>query len=76
MSTGIASSSGSYTGNYSLGANWTIFAGGERYYNLKQSKLTNTIQELAIEEAKNNIELQITQVYLQLLYAHENSKNQ
>ena len=74
LSTGIASSSGSYTGNYSLGANWTIFAGGERYYNLKQSKLTNSIQELAIEEAKNNIELQITQVYLQLLYAHETVK--
>lgn len=74
LSTGSYSSNGSYTGNYGLNASWTVFNGGERYLNVKQTGLQNSIQALAIEEAKDNIELQITQTYLRLLYAYETVK--
>ncbi len=61
----------SYSGNYSLTANWTLFNGGQRRQELKQQKLRNTIDELAVEESANDIRLSLIQAYMQVLYAME-----
>lgn len=60
-----------YSGNYSLSAQWTLFNGGQRLKGIKQEKLNNQISELNITEQENGIKEQITQVYVQILYADE-----
>lgn len=60
-----------YTGNYSLNANWTVFDGGQRYQAHKQQKLQNTVDELDIEESENDIRVALVQAYMQVLYAME-----
>ena len=65
------SSTFSTSGSYGLNASWTIFDGGSRTTNIKQSELNNQIAELDIEESQNSIKLAIIQNYLQILYAGE-----
>ncbi|MDE7074661.1 MAG: TolC family protein [Odoribacter sp.] len=64
----------SYSGSYDLSSSVTLYGGGRLRKNLQQMELRNEVQELTIREAENNIELAITQAYVQLLYAHENVK--
>lgn len=64
-------SSLSTSGSYNLNASWTIFDGGSRVTGIKQAELNNRIDDLEIEESKNNIKLAIIQNYLQILYANE-----
>lgn len=61
----------SYTGSYDLSSTVTLFQGGKLKKNLQQMDLQNQVQELAIQESEDNIELAITQAFLQLLYANE-----
>lgn len=61
----------SYSGNYALNANWTLFDGGQRYQALKQQRLQNEVDELGIEQSEDDIQIAIVQTYLQVMYAME-----
>lgn len=66
-----ATTNNSYSGNYSVSANWKLFDGGQRQHAIKQQQLQDDVQELGIRESENDIEIAITQTYLQILYAYE-----
>lgn len=61
----------SYSGNYAVNANWKLFDGGQRQQAIKQQKLQDEINELAIEESEENIQISLVQTYMQVLYAME-----
>ncbi|NDW18462.1 TolC family protein [Dysgonomonas sp. 216] len=66
---------GTFAGQYGLNASWTIFNGNQNLNSIKQSKLQKEAEELNTEQQQNDIEISITQTYLQLLYARESIKN-
>ena len=60
-----------YNGNYSLSAQWTLWNGGRRLNNLKQQKTNRDIARLTVTETENNLQEQIAQLFIQILYADE-----
>lgn len=66
-----AQKNNSYSGNYAVNANWKLFDGGQRQQAIKQQKLQDEINELAIEESEENIQIALVQTYMQVLYALE-----
>jgi outer membrane protein len=60
-----------YSGNYQLGAQWTLWDGGKRRYNIKQKETEEDISELTVEETQNQLKEEITRLYVQILYAAE-----
>ncbi len=60
-----------YNGSYRLNASWTLFDGGQRYYNIKSNRLAQQEQELSAQETAYEIEMEILSSYLQILYARE-----
>ncbi|MFT4223557.1 TolC family protein [Dysgonomonas sp.] len=66
---------GLLNGQYTLNANWTIYNGGKNTNAIKQTKLQKESQELSTRTTQNNIEIAITQAYLQILYSRESIKN-
>lgn len=64
-----------FNGQYSINANWTIYDGKKNLNNIKQAKLQKEADELSTLQQQNDIEISITQTYLQLLYARESIKN-
>lgn len=66
-----AATNNSYSGNYSVSANWTLFDAGKRYQALKQQRIQNEVDELSIEHSENDIQIAIVQTYLQVMYAME-----
>lgn len=66
---------GLFAGQYGLNANWTVFNGNRNLNSIKQAKLQKEAEELATEQQQNDIEISITETYLQLLYARESIKN-
>ena len=61
----------SYSGNYSINANWTLFDAGRRNKAIKQQKLQNEMDRLTTEENEDEIRIAIVQTYLQVMYAME-----
>lgn len=61
----------SYSGNYSINANWTVFDGGQRNKAIKQQKLQNEMDKLSTEQGADDIQIAIVQTYMQVLYAIE-----
>lgn len=61
----------SYSGNYSINANWTVFDGGQRNKAIKQQKLQNEMDKLSTEQGADDIQIAIVQTYMQVLYAME-----
>lgn len=61
----------SYSGSYNLNSSVALYQGGQLKKNLQQKDLQTQVQELTIQEAENNIELAITEAYIQVLYAEE-----
>lgn len=61
----------SYSGNYSVNANWTLFDGGRRYQTIKQQKLQNQVDELGIQQSEDDIQISLVETYMQVLYATE-----
>ncbi len=51
--------------------NLKLFDGGKRTTAIKQQQLQTQIQELGIDQSEDDIEIAITQTYLQVLYAYE-----
>lgn len=64
----------SYSGSYGLNSSMTLYQGGQLRKNLQQMEVQNQVQELAVEEAENEIEIAITQAFVQVLYADETVK--
>lgn len=60
-----------YNGNYSLNAQWRLWNGGQRLNNLKQQKTNRDIARLTVSETENTLQEQITQLFIQILYADE-----
>lgn len=60
-----------YTGSYQLNSSVTLYNGGKLRKNLNQKKTQEQIQMLGVEKAEDDIELAITEAYLQVLYADE-----
>lgn len=63
-----------YNGNYGLSGQWTVWNGNKRINTLKQRKTEQNIAELNVEEAENNLQEQIAQLFIQILYANESIK--
>lgn len=66
---------GLFGGQYGISANWTVFDGLQNLNAIKQAKLQNEADNYYIEQQQNNIEISLTQIYMQLLYAKESIKN-
>jgi len=64
----------SYNGSYGIDASWTLYNGKKRLNTLKQNRLSNRVAELNVAESENSIEENITQIYVQILYAAESVK--
>lgn len=65
---------GTYTGSYSLNAGMTLFNGGKIANTVIQNELAVGMSILNTEEIQNNIEIAVTQAYLQVLYSNESLK--
>lgn len=61
----------SFNGSYGIDASWTLFNGGKRLNTIRQQQLNSRIADLTVAQDENNIEEQIAQAYIQILYANE-----
>ena len=62
----------SFAGNYSLNTGWTIYNGGYLKKDVQQKDLLIKSANLSVKEAENDITLQVTQGFLNILLAREN----
>ncbi|MBR5694973.1 MAG: TolC family protein [Paludibacteraceae bacterium] len=60
-----------YSGNYNLGASWTVFNGFRRKYNIEQAELQEDIQETSLKSTEEDVKIAVLTCYLQVLYARE-----
>lgn len=60
-----------YSGNYGLNAQWTLWNGNQRLNNIKQQKTNLEIAQLTVAETENMLKEQIAQLFIQILYADE-----
>lgn len=60
-----------YGGSYGVDASMTLYSGGENRASLKQSTIEAEISNLAYSEYANALEVAITEVYVEILYAME-----
>lgn len=68
---GEVQSNNSYSGNYSVSANWKLFDGNRRSNTIKQQELQDEVNTLSIEQSENDIQISLVQTYMQVLYAYE-----
>lgn len=61
----------SYVGSYGINVNWTVWNGNRNINNIKLDKLSEEIAALDVEQQANNIQEQIAQLYVQILYESE-----
>jgi len=61
----------SHNSSYGINANYTLWNGNRTQNQIKQSEITERVQELGIEEQANTIQEKITQLYVQILYENE-----
>jgi outer membrane protein len=61
-------------GNYSLNAGLTLFNGNQTAQNIQQQKLQVASEVWTVAQTKNDIEVSLTQAYLQILYDNETVK--
>jgi outer membrane protein len=69
---GVYQSRLNFASNYSLGSSVILFNGNYLNNDIKQKKLTLESSDLNVKASLNNITLQITQAYLNILFAKEN----
>ncbi len=60
-----------YQGSYGLNASVTLWNGGVNQKNIEAQKLQNQITELSTQNSELNIQEQIAQLYVQILYSKE-----
>lgn len=63
-----------YSGNYGLNAQWTVWNGNKRINTIKQKKMSREIARLTVAQTENSLQEQIAQVFIQILYADESVK--
>lgn len=63
-----------YSGNYGLNAQWTVWNGNKRINTIKQKKMNREIAGLTVAQTENSLQEQIAQVFIQILYADESVK--
>jgi outer membrane protein len=75
----MAASGGSqeqyYSGNYFLQSDMILYNGNKLNNSVSQNELLVKSGELAVKQAENNMELNITEAYLKILYARESVVN-
>ena len=60
-----------YNGSYGLNMNWTVWNGNQNRNAIKQNQLAAQQAELDSAITANNIQEQIAQLYVQILYSHD-----
>jgi len=60
-----------YNGSYSVGASWTLWNGNKNRDQVKQYKIAEQQAELDSAEMANQLQEQIVQLYVQILYTTE-----
>jgi len=65
------SNKNSYSGNYSVGASMNLYNGGQTKNNIRLAEINSQIAELQVLASELNIEEQITQLYVQILYSQD-----
>lgn len=60
-----------YNGSYGVNANWTVWNGGRNTNTIKINKMAEEMAELDSAVTANNIQEQIVQLYVQILYSNE-----
>lgn len=60
------------SGNYGLTSSWVLYNGGYLNNDVKQKGVLMNMANLTVQQAANDITLQITQAYLNILLAREN----
>jgi outer membrane protein len=60
------------SGNAGINSSWTVYNGGFLQKDIQQKKIAIQSADLFLEQGKNNVNLQITQVYLNILLDKEN----
>lgn len=61
----------SYNGQYTVGANWTVWNGNRNRNQIRLNSITEEQAEMDSVTSARNIEEQITQLYIQILYTKE-----
>lgn len=61
----------SYNSSYGLNAAWTVWDGGKRENNIKQSRIRTEIEQLNSGDILRSLETDLLQVYINILYAKE-----
>ena len=74
QSNGSYKGEGAYSGNYSLSAGVTLYNGGRLTRTARQQELNTQAIEYQVDMAENDIEISVTEAYLQILYANESLK--
>lgn len=69
--TGALGSAASYSGNYGLDAGWTLYNGGKVKNTVRQQEALVRGGQYDVNKAENDIEIAVTQYYLEILYANE-----
>ncbi len=60
-----------YSGSYGVDLSMTLFNGGENSTTLKQSRVSTEIAKMGVEQQEDILEISITQLYVEILYAIE-----
>lgn len=60
------------SGNYGLSSSWILYNGGYLNNDIKQKNVLQNVANLNVQQAENDITLQITQAFLNILLAKEN----
>ena len=60
-----------YNGSYGVNANWTVWNGGRNTNTIKLNKMNEELAELDSAITANNIQEQIVQLYVQIIYSNE-----
>ena len=67
-------SQSAYTGSYTLNSGLTLYNGGKLTRSIRKQEITNKAQGYQVNMAENDIEIAVTEAYLQILYANESLK--
>lgn len=67
-------SSATYSGSYGVDLSMTLYNGGSNRAQLQKSVVGQEISNLAMDELSNSLEISITEVYVEILYAIEQIK--
>ena len=66
--TSVSNNKASQSGSYGINASWTIWNGKKNIQTIKSKRLNLQMTELATETETNDIQEQIAQLYIQILY--------